>query len=185
MAKEWLGDVHLVEACLPGRTTGIDDPEMGAFVNGHTHMLPTLLSHQPIDLVIIMLGTNDFKARFNRSVGEIAQSILDLAKIFVTLALGQDAGAKELNPRSAWLRRPPLDAGPTIQPGIVVRNGLMVGINPLRCQLSCAQVARPSGFCLSTQMTAFNRQKSTRYTGAKKATQPLAYIWRTFCPRRK
>ena len=87
MARTLRGDVCLSEACLPGRTTAIDDTEMGAFVNGRTHLLPTLLSHQPLDLVIIMLGTNDFKARFNRSAGDIAQSLFDLAKIV------RDAGA--------------------------------------------------------------------------------------------
>ena len=87
MARTLRSDVCLSEACLPGRTTAIDDTEMGAFVNGRTHLLPTLLSHQPIDLVIIMLGTNDFKARFNRSVGDIAQSLFDLANIV------RDAGA--------------------------------------------------------------------------------------------
>ena len=87
MARTLRDDVQLAEACLPGRTTAIDDTEMGAFVNGRTHLLPTLLSHQPIDLVIIMLGTNDFKARFNRSVSDIAQSLFDLANIV------RDAGA--------------------------------------------------------------------------------------------
>lgn len=87
MTKTLRSDAHLAEACLPGRTTAIDDTEMGAFVNGHTHLLPTLLSHQPLDLVIIMLGTNDFKARFNRTVDDIAQSLFDLANIV------RDAGA--------------------------------------------------------------------------------------------
>ena len=108
MAKEWLGDVHLVEACLPGRTTGIDDPEMGAFVNGHTHILPTLLSHQPIDLVIIMLGTNDFKARFNRSVGEIAQSILDLAKISRNAGAGSGRWREGTEPKICVVAPPAL-----------------------------------------------------------------------------
>ena len=108
MAKEWLGDVQLVEACLPGRTTGTDDPEMGAFVNGHTHMLPTLLSHQPIDLVIIMLGTNDFKARFNRSVGEIAQSILDLAKISRNAGAGSGRWREGTEPKICVVAPPAL-----------------------------------------------------------------------------
>ena len=33
---------------------------------------PTLLTHQPVDLVILMLGTNDVKRRFDVGAGEIA-----------------------------------------------------------------------------------------------------------------
>ena len=172
MAKAWLGDVHLVEACLPGRTTGIDDPEMGAFVNGHTHLLPTLLSHQPIDLVIIMLGTNDFKARFNRSVEEIAQSILDLAKISRNAGAGSGRWREGAEPKICVVAPPALGRradDPTWDRSEEWLNGRD---KSLRCRPSCTQVATPSDFCLSTQMTAFNRQKSTRYiAGAKKSHQ--------------
>ena len=45
----------------PGRTTVHDDPVEGAHRNGLT-VLPALLeSHKPLDLVLIMLGTNDLK----------------------------------------------------------------------------------------------------------------------------
>lgn len=46
---------------LGGRTTAYDDWLAGADRNG-ARILPTLLStHSPLDLVIIMLGTNDMK----------------------------------------------------------------------------------------------------------------------------
>ncbi|MCT8991738.1 SGNH/GDSL hydrolase family protein [Chelativorans sp. SCAU2101] len=46
---------------LGGRTTAFDDWLAGADRNG-ARILPTLLStHSPLDLVIIMLGTNDMK----------------------------------------------------------------------------------------------------------------------------
>ena len=186
MAKSWSGDVHLVEACLPGRTTGIDDPEMGAFVNGHTHLLPTLLSHQPIDLVIIMLGTNDFKARFNRSVEEIAQSILDLAKISRNAGAGSGRWREGTEPKICVVAPPALGRradDPNWDRSEEWLNGRDKSL-ALPAVLR-AQAARPSGFCLSTQMTAFNRQKPTRYIGAKQATNGLAYLWRAFCPPRK
>ncbi|MET3925391.1 SGNH/GDSL hydrolase family protein [Devosia sp. 2618] len=55
------GDVRVVAEGLGGRTTVYDDFTTAADRNGG-RILPTLLSsHEPLDLVIIMLGTNDLK----------------------------------------------------------------------------------------------------------------------------
>jgi lysophospholipase L1-like esterase len=59
----------------PGRTTVHDDPIEGAHRNG-LRVLPALLdSHQPLDVVLIMLGTNDLKARFSVTPTDIAVSL--------------------------------------------------------------------------------------------------------------
>ena len=50
---------ELVEECLPGRTTNLDDPQKGAWCNGRTPLRAILLSQQPLDHVLLMLGTND------------------------------------------------------------------------------------------------------------------------------
>jgi len=56
----------------PGRNAVFDDPVEGAHKNG-LRALPVLLeSHRPVDLVIVMLGTNDLKARFSAPVSDIA-----------------------------------------------------------------------------------------------------------------
>jgi len=56
----------------PGRNAVFDDPVEGAHKNG-LRALPVLLeSHRPIDLVIVMLGTNDLKARFGVPASDIA-----------------------------------------------------------------------------------------------------------------
>jgi len=56
----------------PGRNTVFDDPIEGAHKNG-LRALPVLLeSHRPVDLVIVMLGTNDLKARFAVPASDIA-----------------------------------------------------------------------------------------------------------------
>ncbi len=57
-------DWALVEEGLPGRTTQHDDPVMGAQMNGRTGLKIALQSHGPIDVLTIMLGTNDLKTRF-------------------------------------------------------------------------------------------------------------------------
>ncbi len=66
---------------LPGRTSVHDDPVDGGTRNGIA-VLPAILgSHLPLDLVIIMLGTNDLKQRFSVSAFEIARSVERLAKV--------------------------------------------------------------------------------------------------------
>ncbi len=46
---------------LNGRTTAYDDHTMAAEMNGARTLPVMLKSHEPLDLVIIMLGTNDIK----------------------------------------------------------------------------------------------------------------------------
>ncbi|SIQ63859.1 Lysophospholipase L1 [Rhizobium sp. RU33A] len=53
--------VRVIAEGLNGRTTAYDD-HLGDCERNGTKLLPTLLAtHKPIDLVIIMLGTNDLK----------------------------------------------------------------------------------------------------------------------------
>ena len=54
-------DFHVIAEGLNGRTTAYDDLTAWPERNG-AKILPTILgSHQPLDLVIILLGTNDLK----------------------------------------------------------------------------------------------------------------------------
>jgi len=65
-------DWWVVEEGLPGRTTVLDDPIEGIYKNGLTHLPPCLESHRPVDIVAIILGTNDLKARFGMPPTDIA-----------------------------------------------------------------------------------------------------------------
>lgn len=63
--KRTLGEgYHVIEEGLNGRTTVWDDPIEG-YKNGREYLIPCLESHRPLDLVIIMLGTNNLKKRFS------------------------------------------------------------------------------------------------------------------------
>ena len=90
-----LGDGHwIVEEGLSGRTTVWDDP-LEPHRNGRKLLLPTLLTHQPLDLVIIMLGTNDLKHRMNASAAEIAAGAGMLVDIVSASACGPDGRAPQ------------------------------------------------------------------------------------------
>ncbi len=74
LQKELGDDYYVIEEGLCGRNTVWDDPVEG-YKNGLTHLVPLLHSHCPLDLVIIMLGTNDLKNRFSVSALDIAWSV--------------------------------------------------------------------------------------------------------------
>ena len=74
------GPVKIVEEGLPGRTTVLDDPIEGEHKNGARYLLPCLESHHP-DVVIVLLGTNDLKHRFNLSADDISRGAAKLVEI--------------------------------------------------------------------------------------------------------
>lgn len=74
---------EVIEEGLPGRTAMFDDPIMGAHMNGQAGLKMALESHGPLDVLVLMLGTNDVKTRFTATpqavLGGIA-SLLDIAQ---------------------------------------------------------------------------------------------------------
>jgi lysophospholipase L1-like esterase len=75
LATELGADWRVVEEGLPGRTTVYPDPISGVHKNGLALLPAALESHRPVDLVAIMLGTNDCKARFSVPAIEIGESV--------------------------------------------------------------------------------------------------------------
>lgn len=71
--------VNVFEEGLNGRTTCVDDPIEGKIRNGERYLPVSLITHMPLDLVIIMLGTNDLKARLSMTAGDIADGAGKLA----------------------------------------------------------------------------------------------------------
>lgn len=67
-----LGDGYkVIEEGCNGRTTVFDDPFEG-WKNGLDYLKPCLNSHKPVDIVILMLGSNDLKETFHASAADIA-----------------------------------------------------------------------------------------------------------------
>jgi lysophospholipase L1-like esterase len=78
MSRELGADFQVIEEGLNGRTSVFDDP-IEPYRNGLTYLPPCLLSHAPLDLIIISLGCNDLKRRFSLSPNDIAQGVERLA----------------------------------------------------------------------------------------------------------
>ena len=100
-AERWPGVVRgrlgpgwlVAEEGLPGRTTLHDDPIEGAHKNG-LRVLPALLeTHRPIDLMTLMLGTNDLKVRFGVPAEDIALSVERLVEAVKASPAGPDGRA--------------------------------------------------------------------------------------------
>lgn len=77
----------------PGRTTVHDDPVEGAHKNGFAALPALLESHRPLDLVVVMLGTNDLKARFSVGPSDIARSVDRLLAVIAASGCGPDGAA--------------------------------------------------------------------------------------------
>lgn len=70
-----LGNTYkVIEEGYNGRTTVHDDPIEGR-LSGVTYFKPCMESQLPLDLIIIMLGTNDLKTRFNVNPKAIASGL--------------------------------------------------------------------------------------------------------------
>ena len=87
---------HVIEEGLSGRTTVRDDPIEGAHKNGRSYLRPCLQSHTPLDLVIVMLGTNDLKVRFGAPPSEVAMAVSVLVHDIRELATRRDGSQSEI-----------------------------------------------------------------------------------------
>lgn len=68
---------YVIEEGLSGRTVDLGEGEEQRF-NGRRFLRPCLESHEPIDLAIIMLGTNDLRPSFQRTPDQIAGALGNL-----------------------------------------------------------------------------------------------------------
>lgn len=93
LLQQLLGANHyVIEAGLNGRTTNVSYQNF-PYRNGAEFLLCCLHMHAPTDLVILMLGTNDLKAEFNRSSTEITDGVIELIKIIQGTKFGSNMQA--------------------------------------------------------------------------------------------
>lgn len=117
MQKQLGREYVVIEEGLCGRTTVFEDPLTDG-LNGLTYLSPCLRSHGRLDILIIMLGTNDCKERFSAT----GQNIADGLKRLVRLAQGQDV----------WRGKPQI---------------LIVAPPPIRRECESSSVAGEMGIC--------------------------------------
>ncbi len=106
LLQRMLGEEYLVtEEGLSGRTTVFEDP-IHESMSALPVLYPLLKSHETIDLLILMLGTNDTKERFNAGAPLIAQGLNRL----ILKALTVDCWGNH-DPRILIVAPPPIGEG--------------------------------------------------------------------------
>ena len=83
LQKTLAADFEIIEEGLSARTLCSDDNRPGKEGrNGFTYLKPCLETHDKIDIVILMLGTNELKNTFNHSAKDIV-SMLEKYVVFI------------------------------------------------------------------------------------------------------
>jgi lysophospholipase L1-like esterase len=106
-----LGPGHeVIEEGLSARTTDLPDPTLpqisGAGLDGSAYLPAAMATHLPLDLVVIMLGTNDLKKMFDRSPLRIALGVGKLVDVVAQTKGG--VGTSYPAPKVLVLCPPPL-----------------------------------------------------------------------------
>ncbi len=108
LQKKLGAEYFIIPEGLNGRTTAFED-SIEKDKNGYRHLKTVLETHKPLDLIIIMLGTNDLKSRFNVSAREIAWSAGNL----VDYTLRSSAGIEDKPPEILFIAPPVIKDSPS------------------------------------------------------------------------
>ena len=97
------GEYEVIEEGMPGRTTVFEDP-LEPYKRGKDYLPPCLRSHAPLDLVIILLGTNDVQMRYSASALDIALG----CDALIGLVESSNAGPEGIAPDILLVAPPPI-----------------------------------------------------------------------------
>ncbi|MDR2362809.1 MAG: SGNH/GDSL hydrolase family protein [Spirochaetaceae bacterium] len=98
------------EEGLCGRTSCREDPVEGD-MNGLRQLMPILKSHSPLDIVVVMLGTNDLKIRYSPCAYDIARGVGRL----VTAVKDSRTGPGDTAPQVLMICPPPTADAPAFK----------------------------------------------------------------------
>ena len=133
LLQKALGEDYLVlENGVNGRTTAFSDP-FRPYISGLSVIEAELMAHRPLDLLVVMLGTNDVKERYGMS----AQCIgFGLEKLCFTASV-TDAWS-ERGPNILVIAPPHLDeeiiTDPTMGAGCAEKSRLLAGVYEEICK---------------------------------------------------
>lgn len=82
LANNLGNDYLVIEEGLNSRTTSLEDP-FSPYKNAMDYIVPCLKTHEPLDLILVMLGSNDMKSYFSPSVDKIAAGIRGLLDVML------------------------------------------------------------------------------------------------------
>ncbi|MHA6643480.1 GDSL-type esterase/lipase family protein [Mesorhizobium sp. A623] len=87
MASHLGAAYDVIEDGVSARTTSVDDPD-DPRLNGSACLPASIASHLPLDLVILLLGTNDIKTFYNRTLHDITCGMAKLVEQVLTSGIG-------------------------------------------------------------------------------------------------
>ena len=97
LAQKLESNFEIIEEGLNSRTLISNDERPGKEgKNGFKYLIPCLDTHDPIDLVILMLGTNELKSVYNKTSKDIGDM---LEEYFVKTILGRKSQFKNSYPK--------------------------------------------------------------------------------------
>jgi lysophospholipase L1-like esterase len=80
LLQKYLGSsFEIITEGLPGRVIKSDKARVHK--NGMSYILPCILSHMPVDTIILMLGTNDVKHKYELTAQDIAHNLEEKIKV--------------------------------------------------------------------------------------------------------
>lgn len=83
----------VIEEGLNNRTTVLE-PEGEPWRSGLYYLEPCLRSHIPVDVVVLMLGSNDMKTVFHQTAEEIGEHIRQLIREIKRISAGKNLSGK-------------------------------------------------------------------------------------------
>lgn len=106
LAKHLGEGYHVAEEGLEGRTACFEDPLFEGLC-GFSYLYPCLMTHKPVDLLLIMLGTNDVKQRFSCTPENVAKGVERL----VQKAIDSKIAFRDNRPNILLITPPAIEPG--------------------------------------------------------------------------
>lgn len=135
LAAELGAGFEVIAEGHPGRSTVHDDPIEGGHKAGIGVLKVLLETHRPLDLVIVMLGTNDLKVRFSLTPEDVALGVGRLL---------QEIAASDCGPGGAAPRALAVAPVPIVETGFLAR---MYAGGAAKSQALAGEIAAVAGRC--------------------------------------